>query len=124
MGPGGVVVMQVLGQDLAQAAVLKDQQPAGQLASQGPGHRLADGVGSGCLRRADEDVDAFGGDHGVDGVSELAGAVPDQELDGIRAVAGVHQEVTGGLGRPGAVRMGGDAGQMARRVPCSMMIRA
>jgi hypothetical protein len=32
-------------------------------------------------------VDAFGGDHGVEGVSELAGAVPDQELDGIRTVA-------------------------------------
>ena len=88
VGPGGVVVMQVLGQDLARVALIKDQQPAGQLASQGPGHRLADGVGSGCLRRADEDVDAFGGEHGVDGVSELAGAVPDQELDGIRAVAG------------------------------------
>jgi putative transposase len=27
-------------------------------------------------------VDAFGGEHRVEGVSELAGAVPDQELDG------------------------------------------
>ena len=88
VGPGGVVVMQVLGQDLARVALIKDQQPVEQFASWGPDHPLAASVGSGCLRRTDEDVDAFGGDRGVEGVSELAGAVPDQELDGIRAVAG------------------------------------
>jgi hypothetical protein len=27
VGPGGVVVIQVLGQDLAQVALIKDQQP-------------------------------------------------------------------------------------------------
>src|ERR1039457_6864782 len=38
--------------------------------------------------------------------------VPDQERDGRCALAGVHQEVTGRLCRPGAVRVRGDAGQV------------
>jgi len=42
----------------------------------------------------------------------LPGAVPDQEPGGIGAVPGVHQEITGGLGGPGAVGAGGDAGQV------------
>ena len=37
-------------------------------------------------------------------------AVPDQELDGRRERAEAHQEVTGCLRRPGAVKVRGDAG--------------
>lgn len=33
VGPGGVVVMQVLGQDLARVALIKDQQPVEEFAS-------------------------------------------------------------------------------------------
>jgi hypothetical protein len=74
---------------------------------------LADSVRSGRLRRAEENPDTFGGEHGIEGLSELAGAVPDQEMNGTHAMAQVHQEVTGGLGRPCAIRVGGDTAQMS-----------
>ena len=47
---------------------------------------LADGVRSGRLRWAGENPDAFRGEHGVEGAGELAGAIPDQELDRGRAL--------------------------------------
>jgi hypothetical protein len=36
---------------------------------------------SGCVRRADQDLDALGADHGAGKPGVLARAVPDQELD-------------------------------------------
>ena len=111
--PGGVVVLQLLGQYLAQVALIDDQQPAGDLAPHRADHRLSDSVRSGCLRRAEENPDTFGGEHGIEGLSALAGAVPDQEMNGTHAMAQVHQEVTGGLGRSCAIRVGGDTAQMS-----------
>jgi hypothetical protein len=43
--PGGVVVLQVLGQDLAQVALVEDEQPVEYLAAQGADHALADRIG-------------------------------------------------------------------------------
>jgi hypothetical protein len=110
--PGDVVVPQVLGQYLVQVALIDDQQPAGDLAAQGADHPLANGIRPRCLRRAEEDSDACGGEYGIEGVGELAGAVPDQEPGGSRAGQS-HDEVTAGLSGPGAVRVGGDAGQVS-----------
>src|SRR6266566_2342949 len=42
---------------------------------------FADRVRSRCLRWAGENPDAFRREHGVEGAGELAGAIPDQELD-------------------------------------------
>jgi hypothetical protein len=42
----------------------------------------------------------------------LACGIPDQELDRSRQLAQVHQEVTRCLGRPHAVGVRGDAGQV------------
>jgi hypothetical protein len=44
--PGGVVVDQVSGLYPAQVMPVDDQQPAGELAAQGAGHRFADSVRS------------------------------------------------------------------------------
>jgi hypothetical protein len=98
--PGCVVVEQVLGQHLAQVVVSDDQQPVEKLPAQGADDPLADRVRSGRLRRAGQDPDALGGEHGVEGTGELARAVPDQELDRGRALAEVHQEVAGRLRGP------------------------
>jgi hypothetical protein len=54
---------------------------------------------------------AFGACGGLRRI-RIPAAVPDQEPGGIGAVLGVHQEITGGLGGPGAVGAGGDAGQV------------
>jgi hypothetical protein len=39
-------VLQVLGQDLAQVALVEDEQPAGDFAAQGTDHPLADRIAS------------------------------------------------------------------------------
>jgi hypothetical protein len=57
--PGGVVVLQVLGQDLAQVALVEDEQPVEGLAAQGADHPLADRIRLGRLRRAEEDPDTW-----------------------------------------------------------------
>jgi hypothetical protein len=73
VGPGRVVVPQVLGQHLAQVALIDDQQPVEELPAQGADDPLADRVRSGRLRRAGKDPDALGGEHGVEGAGELVG---------------------------------------------------
>jgi len=79
--PGCVVVPQVLSQHPAQMVLVDDQRPVEDLAAQGTDGPFADRVRSGRLRRAGENPDAFRFEHGVEGVSELAGAIPDHELD-------------------------------------------
>jgi hypothetical protein len=92
--------------------LIDDQQPVEELPAQGTDDSLADGVRSGRLRRAGENPDARSREHGVEGPGELAGAIPDQELDRGRALAEIHQEITRRLRRPRAVGVGGDAGQV------------
>src|ERR1017187_3684681 len=79
--PAGVVVQQVFGQHPAQMMLIDDQQPVQELAAQGTYDSLADGVRFGSLRWAGENPDPFRREYGVEGVGELAGAIPDQELD-------------------------------------------
>jgi hypothetical protein len=79
--PGGVVVLKVLGQHPAQVVLIDDQQPVEELAAQAADDPFADGVRPGRLRRAGENLDALGGEHGAEGAGELARAVPDQKLD-------------------------------------------
>jgi hypothetical protein len=79
--PGGIVVLQVLGQRLTQMMLIDDQQPVEELPPQGPDHPFADRVRSWRLRRAGENPDAICLEHGVEGSGELARAIPDQELD-------------------------------------------
>jgi len=69
-------------------------------------------VRPGCLRRDGKNPDAIRGEHGIERAGELACPVPDQELDRGRAMAEIHQDVAGRLGRPSAVRVGGDADQV------------
>jgi hypothetical protein len=52
------------------------------------------------LQRAGENPDARCREHGVEGVSELPGTIPDQELGTSRTLAEIHQEVTRRLSCP------------------------
>jgi hypothetical protein len=54
--PGCVAVDQVSGQYPAQVMLIDDQQPAGKLPAQGTDDRFADGVRSGRLRRAGQNL--------------------------------------------------------------------
>jgi len=86
-------VEQVFGHDPAQVMLAGDQQPVKELAAQCADHRCADGVPSGRVRRAEDNPDAGRGAYGVEGVCELPGTIPDQELDKSSALAGVGQEI-------------------------------
>ena len=79
--PGCVVVEQVCRQYPAQVMLAGDQQPAGELAAHGAGHRCAGGVPWGRVRRAADNPAAGRGEDGAAGVCELPGTIPDQELD-------------------------------------------
>jgi hypothetical protein len=104
--PGGVVVAQVLSQQPAQVVFMDNQQPVEDLAAQGADDPFADRVRSRRLWWAGENPDAFRREHGVEGIGELAGAVPDQEPDWSRPCAEVDQEVARCLCRPRAVLWG------------------
>src|ERR1039457_1268840 len=84
--PGGVVMLKVFGQYLAQMVLIDDQQPVQELPAQGTDDSLADRVRSGRLRWAGENPDARSREHGIEGPGELAGAIPDQEADRGRAL--------------------------------------
>ena len=77
----GVVMRQVLGENLPQVVLIDDQHPVEELPAQGADEPFADRVRSGRLRRVGRDPGALGGEHGVEGAGELARTVPDRELD-------------------------------------------
>jgi hypothetical protein len=56
--------------------------------------------------------EAFGGEHGVEGVGELGVPVADQEAERADLLTQIHQQVTGDLGSAGRGRMGGDTEQV------------
>lgn len=58
--PGCVVVHHVPGQHPSQVVLIEDQHLVEELPAEGADDSFADGVRSGCLRRAGEDPDAFG----------------------------------------------------------------
>ena len=51
-------------------------------------------------------------EHGVECRGELGVPVPDQELEAVRVIAGVHQQVAGLLGHPLPRRVSRDPGQV------------
>jgi len=73
------------GQYPPQVVLVDDQEPVEEFTAQGADDRFADGVCPGRLRRAGENPDASCCEDGVEGISELASAIPDQELDVFRA---------------------------------------
>jgi hypothetical protein len=52
------------------------------------------------------------GENGVEGGSELGVPVSDEELESVRMIVEVHQQVAGLLGHPVARRAGGNPGQV------------
>jgi hypothetical protein len=70
---------------------------------------LGDRVRPWRARRCLEDLDVDGGEYGVEGGSELAVAVADEEPEASVGVVEVHEQVAGLLGQPGSGRVRGDA---------------
>ncbi|MDQ1526229.1 MAG: hypothetical protein QOG18_842, partial [Microbacteriaceae bacterium] len=77
-----VVVRQVLGEHLSQVSFAVDEQVVGAFPAQGANPALADRVRSGCLDWSLDDLDAFGGEDGVEAGGVLGVPVADEEAKG------------------------------------------
>src|ERR1022692_1859114 len=109
MGPGGVVMLLVLGEDGAQVRLVQDQGPVEELTAQGAGEALADRVHPRRLHGRAHDGGAGGLENGAGGAGEVRAAVPDEEPEAGEPLAGAGGQVAGLLHRPVARRVGGDA---------------
>jgi hypothetical protein len=109
VGPGGVVVVLVLGQDHAQVRLVKNQGPVEELPAQGADEALADGVHPGRLHGGADDGGAGGLEDGVEGAGEVRSAVADEEPEVPEPVAEVEGQVADLLDRPVTGGVGGDA---------------
>jgi hypothetical protein len=104
-----VVVLDVLAQQLFEVSLIPDEGPVAELATHGADPAFRERVGDRRIRRGADDRGALAGEDCVERARELRGTVMDQESD--PAVCR-HGEVSRGLGRPSAVRVRCDAGEM------------
>jgi len=114
-GAVGAVLVEmrgVLGQYVFDVAPVEDQYSVEQLAADGADPAFGDRVRSACSHRWAQNADAFAGENGIEGVSELAVAIPDQEPELSDAVVEVHQQITRLLSDPRCAVMRRDPQEM------------
>ena len=105
-----VVVVDVVDDDAVELTLVPDDGPVEQLAAQGPDPAFSEGVRHGGANRSLEHFDAFSSEDLIKRGDELAATVTYQS-PGVFEPAGVsYEQVAGGLGGPGAGRVGGDTG--------------
>jgi hypothetical protein len=88
--------------------LVDDQDAVEEFATQAADEALGDRVGPWCPHRCSDDVDADGGEDGVEPGGESRVAVPDEKPEAVAGVVEVDEQVVGRLGQPGAGRVGGD----------------
>lgn len=136
---GGVVGWWALAQALVRAVVIEmahvlvengvgmsfmvDQQPVGAFGADAADEPFRVAVRPGRTGRDLHNVDAFGGEDGVEGSGELGVPIADQEAEGADLIAQVHQQIAGGLGGPGRGRVSGHPQNMHPASADSMMKR-
>ena len=98
-----VVVPRVLGQDFPEVLLAVDQQVIETLAAQRSHQPFRDRVRPWRPDRSLDDPRAIAGEYLIEGRGELAVAVADQELEAVRPLAEVHEQIAGLLGGPGPV---------------------
>jgi hypothetical protein len=103
----------------AQVPFAEDEHAVGDLTADGEHEPLRVRVRARAARRSLADGDTGVGEHGVEGIGELAGPVADEDLEPVGSVAEVHEQVSGLLGGPRPIRVGGDAEVCAYRLPTS-----
>ena len=114
MGPVGVVVVDVVGDEVFELALVPDDGAVKKLSAQGADPTFGERVGHWDANRGAQDLETLGSEDLVEVAGELAGAVS-QKCSGVGEPLWVTQEqVAGGLGGPCAGRVGCDA---ARRGP-------
>lgn len=111
MGPVAVVMGGVLGQHGGEVSLVDDQEAVGALAAHGRDPALGVRVR---LGRGADDLDAGGGEYGVERGAELRVPITDQVSQPVGLVVEVQEQISGLLSDPGASGVGGDAGDMVR----------
>ena len=108
VGPVGVVVVDAVDHEPLELVLVPDDGAVKEFAAQGGDPAFGEGVGHWDASQGAQDLEAFGSEDLVEVAGELAGAVT-HEGPGVGEPVGMtHKEVAGGLGGPGARRIGGD----------------
>ena len=107
-----VVVVDELAQHRREVAPSADQQVVEAFPAQRADEAFGDRVRARRLDWGADDANVGAGEHGVEGLGELAVPVADQEPGLLGAVVEVHQQVAGLLGDPCAGGVGGDPGEV------------
>ena len=111
VGPGAVVMIEELGQDLAEVALIDDQQPIQALAAGGLDEALQMSVGPWGSVGRPEHTDAFGAEDGIEAIGVLGVAISNQEGCGWVAILEIVSQVAGLLDHPGGVGVGRAGGE-------------
>ena len=109
VGSVGVVVLDVLGEELFELSAVPDEGAVAEFAAYGADPAFRVGVRDRRGGRGANDRRTVTAEDFIECANELAGAVADQEPD--RAVL-AHREIAGGLRGPGAGRGLGHAGEV------------
>jgi hypothetical protein len=104
-----VVVSGVGRQDGSQVSFAEDQYTVGEFGSGGECESFGEAVRSGTARRTLHNVDIHVCQYGVERCRELTGSVADEKPEFGGSVTKIHQEMTGLLSGPRAVRVRGQA---------------
>ena len=107
-----IVVPDVLAQHGGEVPWSDDQEVVETLPAQRPDEPFRDRVRPRCPYRSADDPYVGTGEDRVEGGSELAVPVADQEPEPVGALAEIHQQVAGLLGHPGIGWVGGDPGEV------------
>ena len=105
----GVKVVLVVTQYPKGMRLVVEQHAIGALGSDAANEAFRERVRPGCARWRLDHIDAFGGEHRVEGPGDLRVPVSDQEPKRRGSLTQVHHHVTGLLGDPNCGRMGGHA---------------
>jgi hypothetical protein len=111
VGPMSVVVLDVFLEQSSELAFVPDDCSIQQFVAKCSNPTFCVRVGLRRSRRDPNGGDARCFEDCVEGAGELSGSVSDQESERV-VFAESHREVAGGLGSPGAGRVGSDPGEM------------
>ncbi len=112
MRPMGVVVGGIDPQDLLEVAAANHQQPVQALGPDRTDPALRVGVRVGGLHRRDEHLATLRPEHVIEPAAELRVPIADEEAHPPSLFSQHQQQVSGLLGDPGAIRVGGHPGQV------------
>jgi hypothetical protein len=104
-----VEVGRVFVKDRPSVTLVVDQHPVGALGADAADKPLRVAVRPRGPWWSPDHVDAFGGEHRVEGRGELGVPVANQETKRCDPVAEIHHQIAGLLGGPGRARVRGDA---------------